>query len=117
MKNMRLIMCATFVAISMAVPTTATASASVAALTKAQAYQRARICLRNHGATFVTRRADGGGLAVFGRASTFGSKGSTFWTYKTFLGQVASVTVYFAGAPGLPRAGKRAVEKCLTAGI
>ena len=89
----------------------ATDVAAVASLTKSQAYSKARRCLLNHGATSVVRRGDGGGF------SYFRGQGSTFWTYKTFLGQVESVTVYFAGRPGLTQARKRMVRICLTAGI
>ncbi len=70
----------------------------------------ARVCLPSHDARFVGRRGDGGGYAIF-------KTGSTFWTYKTFLGQVSSVTVYFAGRPGLTSAKKRAVRACVSKGI
>lgn len=79
-------------------------------LTKSQAYRTARLCLLDRGAQFVGRRPDGGGYATF-------KTGSTFWTYKTFLGQVSSATVYFAGRPGLTTAKKRTVKACLTKGI
>lgn len=86
--------------------------AQASALTKDQAYKSARACLLKHGAGFVGRRADGGGFATFTRR-----RGSTFWTYKTFLRQVASVTVYFAGRPGPNAALKASTKRCLLVGI
>jgi hypothetical protein len=95
----------------LAIMVSASAATGAATLTKAQAFKSARVCLLNHGATSVVRRGDGGGF------SFFRAQGSTFWTYKTFLGQVESVTVYFAGRPGLSSAKKRMVRTCLTKGI
>jgi hypothetical protein len=96
----------------LAVPLASSAASSV---TKDQAYTKARACLlKKAGASFVGRRGDGGGFAAWNRGST---KGSSFWTYKTFLRQVESVTVYFAGQPGLPGSAKTKVKACLTAGI
>ena len=79
-------------------------------LSKDQAYRTAPVCLLNHGARFVGRFGDGSGYATY-------KTGSSFWTYKTFLGQVSSVTVYFVGRPGLANAAKRTVRTCLTKGI
>jgi hypothetical protein len=81
-------------------------------LTKTQAFQRARACLLKHGAFFVGRRPDGGGYATFTQ-----HRGSTFWTYKTTLGQVASVTVFYAGRPGPNKALKASTERCLLDGV
>jgi hypothetical protein len=99
-------------ALFLAVPLTGSASPT---LTKKQAYWKARACLlKTAHASFVGRRGDGGGVATWNRGAI---KGSSFWTYKTFLGQVASVTVYFVGKPGLPKVTKTRVKVCLTAGI
>lgn len=78
------------------------------AITKPQAFAKSKTCLlkRAH-AGFVGRRGDGGGYA------TWHGRGSTFWTYKTWFGQVASVTVYFAGRPGLRPGTKALVRECL----
>jgi hypothetical protein len=85
------------------------------AVTKNQAYKIARNCLLKEAhASFVGRRGDGGGFATW---NTNAAHGSTFWTYKTVLGQVASVTYYFAGRPGLPQRTKRIVKRCLQRGI
>ena len=94
-------------ALSMGVASSAQA-ASI--LTKDRAYRAARACLLNHGARFVGRRGDGGGFATLRR-------GSTFWTYKTFLGKVSSVTIYFAGQPAPAAAMKRIAKVCVTKGI
>lgn len=76
-------------------------------VTKGQAYRTARVCLLNHGARLVGRHPDGGGFAIF-------KTGLTFWTYETVLGQVSSVTFYFAG---LTKATERSVKLCVTKGI
>jgi hypothetical protein len=103
---------AVLVAVALAAPPAAGASS---ALTKDQAYRTARACLlKKVGASFVGRRGDGGGFATWNRP---GAHGSSFWTYKTLLGQVSSVTVYFAGQPGLSATTKRKVKACLTKGI
>jgi hypothetical protein len=92
----------------------AIASASSAAAvtnfkTKNAAYQSARACLMQHGATQVGRRADGGGLVFF--------KGlRMYWTYKTSNGIVNGVTS--VAPPGLIVAAYRKLfVACVTKGI
>jgi hypothetical protein len=94
----------------------ATAVPERTALTKDQAYAKARGCQLRNGARSVGRRPDGGGYAIF-RGRVRGSTGSAFWTYKTVLRQVSSVTVYFAGRPGLSVARRSVVKRCVTLGI
>ena len=106
---MKKILLAFAVLLAIAIPATATAA------TKDQAFKTASACLRTEAhASLVIRRGDGGGLASWNRK---GLHGSTFWTYKTFLGQVDTATVYFAGQPGLPSQTQKIVRRCLVRGI
>ena len=69
------------------------AAAATSFKTKNAAYQSARTCLMQHGATQVGRRSDGGGFVFF--------KGLRMdWTYKTTSGLVSGVT-YVAPPAGL----------------
>jgi hypothetical protein len=83
------------------------------AATKPQAFHSARGCLLKLGGGGVIQTG-AGGVVAFNRP---GLHGSSFWSYKTFLGQVSSVTVFFAGQPGLSAATQSRVKICLTAGI
>lgn len=90
--------------------TAAATATGASAWTKTSSFQKARTCLlKSAGATFVGHRGDGGGFA------TFGGHGSSFWTYKTFLGNVSDTTVYFAGAAS--PATKVKVKACLSASM
>jgi hypothetical protein len=84
-----------------------TFAATASAETKDQSFQKARTCLLKKGATSVVRRGDGGGFTYFR------GRGSSYWTYKTFLGQVSSVTFYFAGTPAMDSAHRATVKACL----
>jgi hypothetical protein len=77
--------------------------------TKDQAYKTARACLLTHGARFVGRRGDGGGIVFFK-----GVPHVQFWTYKTTLNQVDSVTFT---AVDLPAKQKKALVTCVKKGI
>ena len=98
------------VIIALALVTASAASAGLnsAALTKDQAFRTARACLKQHHARTIIRRGDGGGYVYFGGSA------HAYWTYKTFLGQVESVTYY---PTKLSRSQKRVLIACVTKGI
>jgi hypothetical protein len=87
----------------------APAAAAAPLLTKDQAYKIARACLLQHDARFVGRRGDGGGFVFFK-----GVPHVQYWTYKTRLRQVRSVTYY---AVDLPDTQKKAFIACVKKGI
>jgi hypothetical protein len=79
--------------------------------TKSAAYQSARTCLLQHGATQVGRRGDGGGF-VFFKALRMD------WLYKTSNGQVSGVTYVTPPATGFRAlAQRRLFVACVTKGI
>jgi outer membrane lipoprotein-sorting protein len=100
------------IVVTVALAALAGASGAVAATnfkTKNAAYQSARSCLLQQGATQVGRRADGGGFVYFrGLRMT--------WSYKTSNGLVSGVTS--VTPPGLVVAAYRKLfVACITKGI
>ena len=79
--------------------------------TKSAAYQSARTCLLQHGATRVGRRGDGGGFVYF--------KGLRMdWMYKTGNGLVSGVTYVTSPAAGFRALAQRKLfVACVTKGI
>jgi hypothetical protein len=77
--------------------------------TKNAAYQSARACLMQHGATQVGRRTDGGGFVFF--------KGlRMYWTYKTSNAVVSGVTPV-ASSGFIGAAYRKLFVACVTKGI
>lgn len=81
-------------------------AAPAVAATKDMAYRTARSCLiREAHASLVVRRSDGGGIATWNNTV----HGGVYWTYKTWFGQVETVTYY----SNLPAGTQRIVKRCL----
>ncbi len=79
--------------------------------TKNAAYQSARACLMQHGATQVGRRGDGGGFVFFNGLRMD-------WTYKTTNGLVSGVTYVASPATGFRALAQRKLfVACVTKGI
>ena len=102
------------IAVIVALAALAGASDAVAATnfkTKNAAYQSARTCLLQQGATQVGRRGDGGGFVFF--------KGLRMdWMYKTSNGLVSGVTYNTSQATGfLALAQRKLFLACVTKGI
>lgn len=100
---------ALFAAIAAMAAIASPAKAAANIQTPQKAYNTARVCLLQHGARFVGRRGDNGGFVFFTGVSHI-----QFWTYKTMLGLVESVTYY--AFPGLPATNKRDFIACIMKG-
>ena len=100
------------IVVTVALAALAGASNAVAATkfkTKNAAYQSARTCLMQNGATQVGRRGDGGGFVFF--------KGLRMtWSYKTSNGVVSGVT-YVAPSNLFVLAPRKLFVACVTKGI